>query len=674
MPAAYVARLAEFLKESPSIVLASLVRQAPKLGFQELKVAQVPAWEQEIKVLQDQLSVFSDKDPHAQAAGILLEFSIPRRQKRIDATLLFGNLVFVIEFKTGAISGGARQAEDYAMDLADFHLPSRESCIFPIVVGSKSRNPEQHVRNQGQKVFPALEIKLNELSSLLSEITSYFSTQNKEHPDPQLWNRGEYKPVPTIIDAACALYAGSDVREIANSGASRDSLDQTTQALLRAISDAEKNLERVICFVTGVPGAGKTLVGLNSIHNRNIGTRGIFLSGNGPLVKILREALARDQRRREKKTMRESRRGASVFIQNMHDFVRNHFGNDAVPCLEHVIAFDEAQRAWNSTKNKKKIGHEVSEPEIVLSIMDKLPDWSAVIALIGGGQEIHDGEAGLAEWGRALSSKFKHWKILLPDQALRPSDSTAGSVLFSDAIPASLKIESNDQLHLPVSIRTIRSENVTSWVNRVLSADCSGAAQLAKSIGSYPLMITRSLETAKQWLRDSSLGSRRFGLIGSSGAARLRAYGIEQSEEFQSSYPFHYWFLNDANDFRSCYQLEVMATEFKIQGLELDKTCVCWGGDFLWDSGTSNWKILRLKGTTWAEVKSPETRNYILNKYRVLMTRARDGLVIWIPEGDAADSTRDCKGLNETAEYFLRCGAKSLDEGGFVSRVTASGQ
>jgi hypothetical protein len=548
------------------------------------------------------------------------------------------------------------------MDLADFHLPSRECYIFPIVVGSKARNPGQHVRNHGEKVFPALEIRPNELSSLLSEITSHFTTQNQNHPDLQLWNRGEYKPVPTIIDAACALYAGSDVRDIANSGASRDSLDQTTQALLKAIGDAEKNRERVICFVTGVPGAGKTLVGLNSIHNRQIGTRGIFLSGNGPLVKILREALARDQCRREKKTMRESRGGASVFIQNMHDFVRTHYGNEAVPCLEHVIAFDEAQRAWNAAKNKKKIGYEVSEPEIVLGIMDKIPEWSAVIALVGGGQEIHDGEAGLAEWGRALASKFTNWKILVPEQALRGSDSTAGSVLFDDGISASLKIERNDQLHLPVSIRTIRSESVTSWVNRVLSGDCSGATQLAKSIGRYPLMITRSLETAKRWLRDSSLGSRRFGLVGSSGAARLRAYGIEQSEEFQSSYPFHYWFLNDASDFRSCYQLEVMATEFKIQGLELDKTCVCWGGDFLWDSGSLSWKILRLKGTTWAAVKKPETRNYILNKYRVLMTRARDGMVIWIPEGDTADNTRALEGFNETADYLAQCGAKSLDQ------------
>jgi hypothetical protein len=419
--------------------------------------------------------------------------------------------------------------------------------------------------------------------------------------------------------------------------------------------------KRAICFVTGVPGAGKTLIGLNAIHNRNLASRGVFLSGNGPLVKILREALARDQQRREGVTKSRADREASVFIQNMHDFVRNHYV-EAIPCNEHVVVFDEAQRAWDAAKNEKRLGHAVSESEILLTIMDKVPDWAVVIALIGGGQEIHDGEAGLSEWGNTLASKFADWMIFAPEEATLGNDALAGATLFEDP-SLNTKIQLRPQLHLPISARTLRSECVTAWVNRVLSGRADEARDIAQSIKEYPLVLTRNLEGAKRWLKSSTLGGRRFGLVGSSGAMRLRAHGIEPSSGFHRSYPFEYWFLNGKDDYRSSFQLEVMATEFEIQGLEIDRTCLCWGGDLLWSESERRWVLSRLVGTSWRRVKAGSMERYLVNKYRVLMTRARDGMVIWVPVGDVEDRTRPVAPFDETANYLASCGMVLLDAG-----------
>src|SRR5262249_54356764 len=285
--------------------------------------------------------------------------------------------------------------------------------------------------------------------------------------------------------------------------------------------------------------------------------------------------------------------------------------------------------------------------EIVLSIMDNVPGWAVVIALIGGGQEIHNGEAGLSEWGRAIASRFEHWQLLLPKEAMSGSEALAGSRLFETEIPASIKAQWRDELHLPVSTRSLRSEAVTVWVNRVLDGDASGAARVAKDLEKYPIVLSRSLERAKDWLRQTTLGKRRFGLVGSSGASRLRAYGLETSSAFHRAYPFKYWFLKGEQDYRSSFQLEVFATEFEIQGLEIDRTCLCWGSDLCWSPQEGTWKISRLRGTKWARVGDLVDRKYIVNKYRVLTTRARDGMVIWVPQGHTDDLTTTPKEFDD---------------------------
>ena len=660
VPGAYVATVERFLSDPQSEILSALVSQVPRLGFQELQVSQVPAWTEEIDILKIELARLLTGFPDAREYGVVLEFVIPRRQRRIDAVLLGRNVIVVLEFKTGQGSSALRQGEEYALDLADFHVPSRPALIFPVVVSTAATGDHDALTEPITRVCPAREVPPNQTADSLRQIFSRFSRLDEPVTCVSEWNRGEYRPVPSIVEAACALYAGADVREIANAGACKESLNRTTQALLEVIESAQAHGSRAICFVTGVPGAGKTLVGLNAIHNRHLAKRGVFLSGNGPLVKILREALARDQRKRESVTKRRADRDASVFIQNMHDFVRQHFGPDAVRCSEHVIVFDEAQRAWDAAKNKKKIKQEVSEPEILLSIMDKAPNWAVVIALIGGGQEIHDGEAGLSEWGRTLAMRFPHWMIFAPQEVTAGVDALAGARLF-DHSSLNGAIHLQPQLHLPISARTVRSEYVTAWVNRVLAGKPSEAQEIANSIREYPLVLTRNLDTAKQWLRTSTLGGRRFGLIGSSGATRLRAYGIEPSSEFHRSYPFERWFLDDRDDYRSSFQLEVMATEFEIQGLEIDRTCLCWGGDLLWNSSASKWALARLVGTKWKALRSGWLERYLQNKYRVLMTRARDGMVVWIPGGDENDATRPIGPMNETAEYLGRCGMVSLD-------------
>jgi len=660
VPAAYLAPLDEFLSASIGEITSILATHIHDLGFQQLHTTQLPSWNWQITVLKEQLAIFRELQPKLTIA-IALEFSIPRRQKRIDAVLIIHNFIALLEFKSGVASiAGIRQAEDYALDLSDFHRPSREVAIFPLTVTRRSSCKVENLTEGVAGVYRGSEVGSDNLAHSLNLLTEILVDETVPPISAQEWNAGEYRPVPTIVDAACALYAGADVREIANSGASPGHLNTTIDALLDAINSAKSHRKRKICFVTGVPGAGKTLVGLNAIHNASIGNKGVFLSGNGPLVQILREALALDQNNRTAMTLENARRNASVFIQNMHDFVRTHFGPKAIPCTEHVIVFDEAQRAWNAHRNKAKMGHEISEPEVLLKIMDDVPIWAVIIALIGGGQEIHSGEAGLGEWGRALSSSFSHWDVLTSQEAVEGGESLAGHRLW-ESVPSTALLEYDDRLHLPVSVRSIRSEKLTIWVNRLIAGDAKNATKLASGLSDYPIMVTRSLESAKTWLQQTTLGNRRFGLLASSGAARLRAHGLETSSDFQRGYPYKYWFLKGPEDYRSSYRMEVVATEFKIQGLEIDRACLCWGGDFLWDRASGTWMASRLTGSQWRRVNSQITRQYIGNKYRVLLTRARDGMVLWVPPGESSDVTRQPDRLDSTFDFLLECGARILE-------------
>lgn len=634
-------------------------------GFSHVEREQTEAWKSEIAVLQSQLLQLCQELESAGSWGLLLEFPIPRRQQRIDVVLLAENLIFVLEFKSG--SGGmnptaARQAEDYALDLLYFHAPSHDRVIIPILVapGVKEKLPVDRTSNvrSGGQVTP------DRLGRFLQAVFRSESVPGKKLIDLREWNEGLYEPVPSVIEAATALYAGMSVREITRSHADSHNLTKTTQFVLHAVAEAQRRKEKVICFITGIPGAGKTLAGLNLVHAPAIHGEGrsesVFMSGNGPLVEILREALALDSSSRKGITKKEARKNFKTLIQNIHHFVQDNLERpDSQLPHEHAIVFDEAQRAWNADKNKKRykerppIWH-ISEPEMVLKIMDRHADWSVVIALVGGGQEIHEGEAGLAEWGQALQS-YPRWRVLASPEAIAGGESVAGASLFGGTKPVNALTEEGS-LHLETCIRSHQARDLATWVNRVLDGKPSDAARLAARFGRFPVMISRDLREMKFWLLENTRGNRRCGLTASSGAIRLRAYGIETSMAIREAYSYPHWFLKPRDDVRSSYQLEVVATEFEIQGLELDLVGLCWGGDFVWDKSMQNWRLLHFNGYQWKPEKE-ERRLRVFNKYRVLMTRAREGLMIWVPEGDENDQTRSVQSMNDTAEYLISCGA-----------------
>ena len=438
---------------------------------------------------------------------------------------------------------------------------------------------------------------------------------------------------------------------------------ETSEKLVEVIRRAQQQRDKVVCFVTGIPGAGKTLAGLNVVHNPALRGEGrppaVFLSGNGPLVKIVSAAIVRDFRRR--KQVGGAERTVSTFVQNVHTFVRAALDKPDQPPPENVIVFDEAQRAWNSIQNERKTGQEHSEPEVVLSIMDR-HEWAVVVALVGGGQEINSGEAGLAEWGRTLHQHFRHWHVVAPPQAIDGDTSLAGHKLFEAGNEVGLHIESEPSLHLNVNQRSFRAQRLAEWVQAVLDGDAFGATAITPDLSDFPFVITRSLAKARAWLREHTRGLRRCGLIASANALRLRADGLELSSGFRQGNRDMYvhWFLDNPSDVRSSNQLEVAASEFECQGLELDWVGLCWGGDFTRDQATHDWSYRNFAGSRWNKVPEGIDRRYLLNTYRVLLTRAREGMIIWVPTGNADDPTRNPAVLDATATYLKSCGLSEI--------------
>jgi hypothetical protein len=665
MPAYYRATLAEFLADDTKRVLGLLTAASGESGFAELKHRQTKAWQREIEMLRTTAASLVAEDDARARWTLLLEYPIPRRDRRIDAVLIGGGVIFCIEFKTEDKRHSRQtdqQAEDYALDLRDFHEQSRGRCIVPFAVAAKAPSETRVAKPESwaDTVRPVWRANPSDLASLLSAAFLAESSPTDLVIDGATWDLSAYRPVPTIVEAAEALFAGHNVREIAHSHAGAINLTLTSDQLAAIVARAQLDHVKVACFVTGVPGAGKTLAGLNVVHNPALRQEGrpapVFLSGNGPLVKVVSAAITRDSKRRAQ--LDDAERTVSTFIQNVHSFVREatEKPNQAPP--ERVVVFDEAQRAWDADQNKKKTGQEISEPETMLSIMDRHQDWAVLIALVGGGQEIHDGEAGLAEWGRTLRDKFPHWIVAASPQSLAGDTSVSGHRLFEDGCNGTLSIQPKPALHLDVCLRSYRAKAVSSWVEAALNGEHAKAASIMAELREFPIALTRSLETARAWLRGHTRGLRRCGLVASSGAIRLRPHGLELSSGFRQGNRdiYVHWFLDYPPDVRSSNQLEVAASEFECQGLELDWVGLCWGGDFTFDDPAGGWSFRSFKGSRWGAVGEEIDRRYLLNKYRVLLTRAREGLVIWVPPGDSSDLTRPASWFDATADHLVRCG------------------
>lgn len=646
MPAFYSASVPAFLAHEEDLIIGKQTR-ITKQGISELSVEQLEAWRNQLPILRDAL-----RAPCAQGWHLLLEYPIPRRAKRIDVVILAKNLILVLEFKCGARKyerDACVQVEDYCLDLRDFHEQSHCRTIVPILVATDAPEVTPPLEEVTDSVAPVWLANRCSLGKVLTRAVGQYQSCDSHVIDPQLWDTGEYAPTPTILEAARALYEGQSVREISRCHAGADNLTQTSEAVMRAIRQARENNRKIICFVTGVPGAGKTLAGLNIVHSRELheGSLGAFLSGNGPLVRVLTEALARDHCGRTQARMAESRRCVSTFIQNVHRFIDAHFSTSIAP-QDRVIIFDEAQRAWNATQSKRKFGRDKSEPEIMLEVMNRHAGWSVIVALVGTGQEINTGEAGLSEWGRATIQRFPNWTVLI-SPLLLAKQTIADDALF-DRVPSSIELIENPTLHLQVCLRSYKAQKVSEFVSHVLLADSESARSVLASCTDFPIVLTRDVQKAREWLKRHQRGSRRIGLIASSGGRRLKAYGLDVRSDLE----VENWFLNSTNDVRSSYYLEMPATEFGIQGLELDWTGLCWDLDLI--PADNGWRVQAFKGTKWQLVRDQTRRNYVVNKYRVLLTRAREGMIIWVPRGDRSDWTRPSKNYDLIAQYLRWCG------------------
>lgn len=654
---------ASFIAEDHKSIFSALVTQDE--GFSRVWRSAIEVWNEEVPWLQSTISAATTMDGGVRHWGILLEFPIPRRQKRIDVVLLAKDVIIVLELKT-TIDGSSAltQAEDYALDLASFHAMSSAATIIPVVVagGTRAMPPEEV---SDSLVLRPGRCGREQLASYIVELCLKHSSSGLQI-DWRQWNNAAYRPVPTMIDAARAIFSGMEVREIAHAQSDPHNLTTTVDCLVSIVQAAIKNNEKAICFVTGVPGSGKTLAGLRAVHDDRLrqltGSDPAFFSGNGPLVKILRESLIRDAARRGEKKADAGRR-ITAMVQNVHQLARTCFDDpEKRPPNERVMVFDEAQRAWNAEQNKRKFKRNISEPEMIINIMNRHDHWAVIVCLVGGGQEIHDGEAGLREWGDALQRRFLDWKVYASREAIDGGPAVAGSRLVTDR--GDLHIVEVPELHLSVATRTYpRAQVLNDWCNSVLAGDVAVAKSLATST-QFPVYVTRELATAKAWLRQNTRGFDRCGLVASSGAARLRAHGLETATSFHRDYPYELWFLNPKGDVRSSFQLEVLATEFEIQGLELDHVCLCWGGDFTWSDKRRIWEYSNFVGTKWRRVpEESAAREFIRNKYRVLVTRARQSVIIWVPRGDASDLTIAPEPFDDTAEMLTEAGARPLHAG-----------
>jgi DUF2075 family protein len=649
----YSKELQEFLTDDNSRIIGELTNNH-QFALEE---QQRNAWIQQIEILKNELHNFD-------SGHIMFEYSIPRMGKRVDVILIYEGIVFVIEFKVFAkeyLSADIDQCLDYSLDLKNFQEGSHNIQLVPILVSTEAPNFDNSFEQFKDGIFTPLRANKNNLVDIIKEISEQF----KADPiDAVKWENSLYKPTPTIIEAAQALYQGHDVKEISRSDSGAINLVKTAEAINEIIEKSKNQKEKSICFVTGVPGAGKTLAGLNLANERHqFGDdeeHAVFLSGNGPLVEVLQEALARNniENSTERITKGDALQKAKAFIQNIH-----HFRDDAISVatapIEKVVVFDEAQRAWNKDKTtsfmkikKGIVDFDMSEPEFLISVMDRHSDWSVIICLIGGGQEINTGEAGLPEWFSAIRNLYPHWNVYVSNQ-ITDIEYTANQEL--EKLFAGMKYHSVSDLHLSTSIRSFRSEHVSDFVKALLDCNKEKAKELLLELkGKYPIMLTRDFTKAKQWLKDNARGNERFGITASAKAHRLRPYGIYVESDIDAPQ----WFLNSKDDVRSSYYLEYVATEFHIQGLELDWTCVAWDGNFRYEN--DGWSYNQFSGTKWQKIRSDVKMTYLKNTYRVLLTRARQGLIIFVPEGDVEDETRSPEFYDGTYNYLKGIGIEEI--------------
>jgi len=643
--------LAEFLSNEPTSIIERLALRAIETHPTN-RDTQLRAWQAELPILRNACAVLP------QNWRLLLEYPLIRLGRRLDTVLVSDRAIIVLEFKTlsSSFTSAARdQAEDYAFDLRDFHSGSRLQVIIPIVIATNGQPARPQWSFPWRDVTAVYEALPSQLGALINELLDKIPHRDL---DIDGWEHAAYRPVPTIIEAARALYAKHGVADIRSARADTKNLNHTTNVILESIEHAKTNHQHIILFVTGIPGAGKTLCGLDAVFSSS--TDGTFLTGTLPMVYVLKAALAQDAAKAGVKSSRTATHETKSKIESITGFLR-YYLKEPSHLPEHVIVFDEAQRAWDADYGATKFKHTDSEAGIVLDIMQRHRDYAVIVALVGNGQEINTGEAGLAEWGNALA-KRPIWTIIGAPGVLTATDNRQR--LFV-AQPPSMRLE--PALHLDIPIRNFRSASAAPWVDAILRGNIQEAQQHAAA--DLPFYLTRSLPEMRRSLRIMARGGRRAGLVCSSGAKRLVADGLWPKFEHMDDALVANWFLKRWPDVRASDALEIPATEFACQGLELDYVGLCWGGDLIWAGG---WLVRNFVGNKWRHARQQAARDYQINTYRVLLTRARANTVIWVPPGDPEDETRDPQSLDQTAAYLVECGAKQLPNFALEAPIAAA--
>jgi len=655
----YQKTVREFLKQDDLSIFGEIAKNDVYDSVQNQK----DAWLKQIEILKREMTGFDDGD-------IIFEYSIPRVGGRIDNIILYKGIIFVLEFKTFAtefLSSAIVQTRTYSLDLSSFHEESHGRYIVPIYIATDATNGDEEVKFYRGKVHDVYLTNGTDISRIIKNFSERFGTD--ENIQATKWINSQYRPTPTIIEAAEELYRNHSVENIVKHDAA-DNLDATAKAVREIIKNSKTNGEKSICFITGVPGAGKTLAGLNiAVENqkKNGDNYACFLTGNQPLVEVLTEALAQDERRRTGIRIGESREKIKSFIQIIHRFRDTALNNMREPPVDHVVVFDEAQRAWHNAKlsrfmisKKKEVLKRLSdserehvlsmsEPEVLIDYLDRHEDWAVIVCLVGGGQDINDGEAGIVEWINSLKRSYPHWNIYI-------SDKMTGSEYINDNALRGLEYTCIPELHLSTSIRSFRSEKVSDLIRTIIDSDLKAAQELYSSIKlDYPIAITRDLNKAKEWVKQQANETNaRYGLMATSKAKRLRSKGIWVE---YSATPVK-WFLSDKNDIKSSFALEEAATEFDTQGLELDWGIVGWDADYRYANG--HFTCHDFVGSAWHNIKNDHNRRYTKNAYRVLLTRSRQGFIIFIPRGDAVDITRKPQFYDELFHFLREVGIEEV--------------
>lgn len=701
----YLDTFCNFLKADPKAILGRLHSNYHGKSLTTTS----EAWSGEIDLLQKILTPWTSEN-----AQIIFEYDIPRLSKRIDVVLLLRGIIFCLEFKVGQkdiLQADIEQVLDYALDLKNFHLYSHDKKIVPILIPTECQKATTEFKPSvyDDGIYNPLISGENGLQKLIENVLEH----ERVMPNAgaiENWTISPYSPTPTIIEAARTLYENHSVEDITRHEADKVSTDQTIDYILKVIADSKEKNQKSICFVTGVPGAGKTLVGLDIAvkqtykdGKRDEENGAVYLSGNGPLVAVLKEALARDNHRkcREqglKKKLSDSQREVSKFIQVIHSYrdnmlakIKNPVENGILEIdpkkavkqdgtgygeVEHVAIFDEAQRSWTHKRiadylkrggtygNKLKVPNfPVSEATFLIWSLDQREDWAVIVCLVGGGQEINTGEAGISEWIDALNKDFKKWKIYISDKLTEP-EYAEGKV--AEKLKDNPNAVYSDKLHLAVSLRSFRAETLSSFIHSLLSFN-SNAKDLYQEIKAknYPILLTRNMDSARQWLRKKARGNEHTGVLVTKVAARFKPLAVSVLPQGDEN-AIH-WFLEDKTDVRSSNYLEDAATEIQVQGLELDYTCVLWDADMRYENGA--WTYYKFNGKDkWIPEKNTDNQKYMLNAYRVLLTRARQGMVICVPKGNpnktpegfSEDPTRLPEFYDGTYEYLKSLGLEEI--------------